>query len=228
MLKDIYDKLMIKKKQLQNLNNESKENKVIEKENTVDINVSNNGNLFKIEISDFASITYYVEKKNSNNKFRILDKISNSVLWNGSKQKVNKGIYYVITCDNRLYNILINDNKIVIDERTKKEIDEQTGKENVTEERVITINTNKDEYHYFSAKHEKNRNTYYTKYYSKNRTYSLGALDLSKEETYQEISSIIYNIENIKELESVINIQLLKEFILTDLVSNELQIKKTL
>lgn len=228
MLKEIYDKLMIKKQKLQSLNNISNENKIPEKENAIDINVSNNGNLFKIEISDFVSITDYVEKKNSSNKYSILSKISNSVLWNGSKQKVNKGIYYVITCDNRLYNILINNDKIVIDERTKKEKDEQTGNNNITEERVITIKINNNEYHYFSAKHEENGNTYYTKYYNKNRNYSLGALDLSKEETYQEVSSIIYNIENIKELENIINIQLLKESILHDLVANKLQIKKTL
>ena len=228
MFKDLYDELMKKKQQLQSLNNESNENKIPEKENSIDINVSNNGNLFKIEISDFVSINDYIKKKNSSDKYSILSKISNSVLWNGSKQKVNKGIYYVIISDNRLYNILINDYKIVIDERTKKEIDEQTGNKNITEERVITIKINNNEYHYFSAKHEENGNTYYTKYYNKNINYSLGALDLSKEETYQEISSIIFNIENIEGVENIINIKLLKESILDDLVTNKLQIKKTL
>ena len=46
----------------------------------------------------------------------ILNLICNSVLWTNEKQKINKGIYYVINIANRLYNILFND-KISIGEK---------------------------------------------------------------------------------------------------------------
>ena len=147
----------------------------------------------------------------------MLDLVCLSVLWNSDKQKVNKGTYYVISVDNRLYNILFTDEKIYIDERTKKEIDEQTQKENITQERVITFYTNTNEYNYYSAKHEANRNTYYTKYYNKKRIYSLGALDLTEEETYDEVKSVISNLENIKGIETILDVELLKEHVLNDL-----------
>ena len=143
--------------------------------------------------------------------------LCNCVLWNSDKQKVNKGTYYVIIIDNRIYNILFTDDKVKIDERTNKEIDEQTKKENIIQERVITYNINENKYHYYSAKHESDGNTYYTKYFNKNRIYSLGKLDLTEQEAYEEIKSVIYNLENIKGIETILNIELLKERVLNNL-----------
>lgn len=121
-----------------------------------------------------------MKKIKSSEEYSILDLVSNSVLWNSTRQKVNKGIYYVITIDNRIYNILFTDEEIVINERIKILVDEQTQKENITRERDITFNINKNEYYYFSAKHDITGDTFYTKYYSKNKLYSLGKLDLSE------------------------------------------------
>ncbi len=81
------------------------------------------------------------------------------------KQKVNKGIYYVILIDNRIYNILFTDDKLQIDERISPINDEYANKENITQERVITYLPTQNKYRYYSAKHESNGNTYYTKYY---------------------------------------------------------------
>ena len=148
------------------------------------------------------------------------------MLWNSNKQKVNKGTYYVITIDNRIYNILFNGDKIIIDERTKIELDEPTQKENITQERVITININKNEFHYFSAKHDKTGNTFYTRYYNKNRLYSLGALELHEEETYDEVNSVIHNLESIEGIENILDIELLKTNILEYLDENLPQRKK--
>ena len=74
-------------------------------------------------------------------------------------------------------------------------------KENITQERVITLYLNQDDYHYFSAKHEANGNTYYTKYYNKIRRFSMGTLDLTEEETYDEnaITELIQRINNVDE-----------------------------
>jgi len=215
MFRELIDKLKSKKQQLQKYktNNDAIETKEI------DIKISKKDNIYKIEISDYISIIDFVDKRNSDDGYSILDMLINCVLWNSDKQKVNKGIYYVTTIDNRIYNILFIDDKITIDERTKKEIDEQTKKKNIIQERVITYNINENKYHYYSAKHELDGNTYYTKYYDKNKKYSLGILDLTKEETYEEVKSVICNLENIKGMETILNMELLKEHVLNDLIT---------
>ena len=187
MFKELIDKLKLKKKQLQiyktNIDNvETKSQK--EKDNN--IIVSKQGNIFKIIISDYLSIEEFFAQKNSRDDFSILDLLCNCVLWNSTKQKINKGIYYVINIENCLYNISFNDEKI--------EINEQIRKDNKIQERSITFYINKNEYSYYSAKHDQNGNTFYTKYYNKNKLYNLGALDLTEEETYNEINSIICNL----------------------------------
>jgi len=217
MFRELIDKLKSKRKQLQRYNTNVIETKPIEKEKEIDIKILKQENIYKIEISDYISIGDYVNKAKSSEEYSILDLICLSVLWNSNEQKVNKGIYYVITIDNRLYNILFTDDKIYIDERTKKEIDEQNQKRNITQERLITYNIDKNQYNYYSAKHEENRNTYYTKYYNKNRSYSLGTLDLTEEETYEEVKSVIFNLENIDGIETILDVDLLKEHVLNDL-----------
>ena len=133
----------------------------------------------------------------------MLDLLCNCVLWNGSKQKVNKGTYYVINTSNCLYNILFTDDTIDIEERIKIELDEQTQKENIIQDRVITFKFNKDEYNYFSAKHESDGNTYYTRYYNKNRALKFGNLELTEEETYEEVKSVIYSTHYMEEAENI-------------------------
>ena len=227
MFKELIDKLKIKKKQIQNCitDNNTIENNLIE-QSSFDIFISKQNNIYKIEIRDYISIGDYVKKMKSSDKYHILDSLCNCVLWNSNKQKVNKGTYYVITIDNRIYNILFNGDKIIIDERTKIELDEPTQKENITQERVITININKNEFHYFSAKHDKTGNTLYTRYYNKNRLYSLGALELHEEETYDEVNSVIHNLESIEGIENILDIELLKTNILEYLDENLPQRKK--
>lgn len=230
MSKDLIDKLKVTKKNLQNsiINNKNIKNKPVEEHYNFKITISAEKNIYKVEISDYISISDYIQKMKSSDEFRILHLICNSVLWNSDKQKVNKGTYYVITIDNGIYNILLTEEKIKINKRTKIKIDEQTQKENITQERVITFDINNNEYHYFSAKHDKIGNTFYTRYYSKNRLFSLGALDLSREETYDEIKSIIYNLESIEGIQNILDVQLLKDNILDDLCNNSPQRKKTL
>lgn len=217
MLRELIDKLKLKKQQLQKYKTNNDVVETIEQEKEIDIKVSKKDNIFKIEISDYISIINFSDKRNSSDDYNILDMLCNCVLWNSDKQKVNKGTYYVIIIDNRIYNILFTDDKVKIDERIKKEIDEPTQKKNIIQERVITYNINKNEYHYYSAKHESNGNTYYIKYYTKNRAYNLGKLDLTEEETYDEIKSVIYNLENIKGIETILDIEVLKENVLNNL-----------
>ena len=228
MLRELIDKLKAKKIQLQNstINNNTINNKSIAEQSNFEMTISSENNFHKIEISDYISVIDFVDKKNSSDEYNILDLLCNYVLWNNKNQKINKGTYYVIIISNHIYNILFTDEKIKIDEQIKIKRDKLTQKENIIQERAITFNRNDNDYHYFSAKHDKTGNTFYTGYYDKNRLYSLGALDLSKEETYDEVNSIIYNLENIEGIETILDIELLKVSILEDLSKNPLQRKK--
>ena len=197
----------------------------IKEENNVNINITKENNIIKIEISDYISMVEFDDKIKSSDEYSVLDLLCLSLSWNTSRQKVNKGTYYIIITDNRIYNILINDGKIKIDERTQIALDEQTQKENIIEERLITFNIDEEKYRYYTAKHEQNRNTYYTKYYDKNRTYSLGALDLSEEEALSEIKEVFYNLEGIEGINNILDIELLKSYIADDLRKNNIPIK---
>lgn len=221
----MFKKFKIKKLKDYESNNKFTENP-IEKQSDFDITISTENNISKIVISDYISIGDYIKKSESSDEFHLLNLLSNSVLWNNRKQKVNKGIFYVASTSNRLYNISFTDETIKIDERTKIEFDETFQKENVTEERVITFNINTNEYHFFFAKHDNNGSTYYMRYYNKNRLYSFGSLDLSAEETYNEISLVIYNLENINDIEKIIDIENLKKQILESLKKDFERIKK--
>ena len=212
-------------KKKNNIEINSNINSCIKEETDFNINITKANNIIKIEISDYISMIAFDDKIKSSNEYSVLDLLCNSVLWNNSKQKVNKGTYYIIITDNRIYNILINDGKIKIDERTQMALDEQTQKENIIEERLITFKTNEEKYRYYVAKHEQNRNTYYTKYYDKNRTYSLGALDLSEEEALNEINEFFYNLEGIEKISTILDLELLKSYISDDLRKNNIPIK---
>lgn len=197
----------------------------IKEEPNFNINITKENNIIKIEISNYISMIEFDDKIKSSDEYQVLNLLCLSISWNNSRQKVNKGVYYVVIIDNRIYNILINDEKIKINERTQIALDEQTQKENITEERLITFKINEGKYRYYSAKHEQNRNTYYTKYYDKNRAYSLGALDLSEEEALYEINEVFYNLEGIQEINNIIDLELLKSYIADDLRKNKIPIK---
>lgn len=230
MVRAIIDKLKIGKKKLQSstIDTENVDNKLIEEQMDFEIIVSTKNNISRIEISDYISMSDYIKKMKSCDEYHILELLYNCVLWNGAKQKVNKGIYYVILSGNIIYNLLFTDEQIKIDERTKIDFDEESLKENIIQERVITFYMNKNQYRYYSAKHDKIGDTFYTRYYDENRAYSLGTLDLSTEEAYDEINSLIYNLEGIEGIENILDIDFLKEQFLVDLSKNSFQRKKTL
>lgn len=209
MLKELIYRLKLKKKQLEKSVNDIQREKI-----NADIFVSKDNNVIKMEISDYISISDYVEKVKL---YGILEKISNSVLWNSSKQLVNKGTYYIFTHNSRLYNILINGEELRIDERTKVN--------DVIEEKIIFYNNNTNDYRYTSFKHEQDGNTFFTKYYFKNGT---PLLELSKDEAYNDIYSIICNLETIKDIGNIISVDLLRRHILDDFDKENIQKKKTL
>ena len=197
VFKQLIYRLNFKKKQLENSVNNIQREKI-----NADIFISKYDNVIKMEISDYISISDYIEKVKL---YGILEKISNSVLWNSSKQLVNKGTYYIIPHNSRLYNIWINGEKLRIDERTKVN--------DVIEEKIIFYNNNTHDYRYTSFKHEQDGNTFFTKYYYKGGT---PLLELSKDEAYNDIYSIICNLETIKDIGNIISVDLLRRHILDD------------
>lgn len=231
MLKEIIEKLKRRKEKIVTLTTQKE--KIEEEKDTLEetknnINITQKGNIYKIEFTDYISFEDFDKLMKLNTNYNILDLICLTVSWNSNEKKANKGIYYVISFDNYLYNIFINDEKLMIDERKKINFDEVDQKENITRERVITYYPNENTYHYYSAKHEANRNTYSSKYYNKNRSYSMGDLDLSDDEAYKEISSAISNLQNIEDIENIIDLDSLKKYVLNDLGESSIQMKKNL
>lgn len=132
MFENLINKLKAKKQQLQNpvfyKGHIDNHNPVFE------ILLSQENKFFKMEISDYISIVDYEERMKKIDNFGLESMISASVLWNSKRQKVNKGTYFAIKINNRLYNILISDGNLIIDERTNIE--------QIIEERIIRLENN--------------------------------------------------------------------------------------
>lgn len=215
MFSKVIDKLKKKKKKLQT----EAWHQVIknrEEEKSVDVSISKEDTLYKMTVSDFMPIADYVERLKTIDEFGIYHMISNSVLWNSSEQKVNKGTYYALAFDNFLYNIHLDGDKILIDERIKYGV--------LTEERIIDYNIRDKNFRYFSAKHDKG-DTFYTRYYSNNGP-CFGNLDYSSDEAYEEISGVISNLEDISQIKKIIDVQLLKIDILGNINANSIKNNK--
>lgn len=216
MIKEMINKLKKKRMQLKNsvdcFNTDIKLGR-----SDIEIILVKLGNIYRMKISDYITINEYCERIKLIDTYGIADTINMNDLWNSSEQKVNKGLYYVIKNDDKLYVIRIDNNIIKIDESFK------IG--DITEERIIELDINDNKYHYFSAKHDKNGSTFYTKYYS-NSQYDLGDLLFTSEEAYEEISTIVSNLEDSEEIQNIINTDLIKTHILNDITRKNKQIIK--
>ena len=198
------------KNKKQELNEISKSHSSKEEKVQFTITITNASNMYIMVISDYILIGDYDRRIDKIDKYQLF--LHNDTNTNGYTQwfffrvknmkkdkRVNKGTYYVLSLDNRIYNVYINDYEIAVDERNK--IDE------ITEERVITYNQNTMNYNYFSAKHDKYGSTFYTKYYSKPQL-DLGKLIFSKEEAHEEINNLIERLSNIEEIAKLIDIDI--------------------
>lgn len=195
MFEKIINKLKNKKNELQS----STSHTPLEHTEPFEILLSKDNNFYKMEINDYISIIDYTERMRIIDNYGIDDLISSSVSWNNSKQKINKGTYFIIPIDNRLYNILINENFLIIDERTRKN--------DITEERIIRLENN--DYWCTIFHHDITGSTFYVRYYN-TCGFSVGKLDLTKEEVIEEFSSVIENLKNIIGIEQIIDLNTLK------------------
>lgn len=198
MFENLINKLKTKKQQLQNLvfyNGHFDDHNP-----SFEILLSQENKFFKLEISDYISSVDYGERMKKIDNFGLESMISASVLWNSKRQKINKGTYFVITIDNRLYNILISDGNLIIDERTNIE--------QIIEERIIRLENNNYWCTFF--KHDITGNTFYTRYYN-TCGFSLGTLDLTKEETIEVFGSVIENLRNIDGIDGIIDLSIFEQ-----------------
>lgn len=175
-------KKLFKRKKTQNTQvniidtNTTEENK----EPSCEINISKNDEYYTITVNTYASINDFI-----NNDELIL--ISNNISWNNEHQKHNYGTYYIIKNNNEIYNILINDKIIKIDERIQFET--------YTHEKIITYDIKKNTFDYFQCKHDIHGSSYKTEYYnSEENGFFIKELELSKENTIIEINSIFNNL----------------------------------
>jgi hypothetical protein len=88
MLKELIEKLKRKKHQIQSYKSDNDDINTgikVQEEKEVEIIVSSQNNITKIEIPDYVCIGDFVDKKNYGEQYKILDLLCNCVLWNSDK-----------------------------------------------------------------------------------------------------------------------------------------------
>ncbi len=153
------------------------------------IEVQENEGNTKVHISDFISIVDYANRMDELGASSVADKISMNILWNSSKQKIQKGTICVIQKDNHLYNILLDEDTVVIDLRIKFE--------DRTEEKILSCNKKSGAYRCVSFVHDQTGSTFYNKYYNPGIKIPEAFL-LSFGEVKEIIESIVMGLEDLE------------------------------
>lgn len=162
-------------------------------ESKCDISIEEKDNYYIVKVNNYASIHDFTSNE-------ILDLISNNISWNGRKQKHYYGTYYIIKDNNKIYNILINDKIIRIDERIQFET--------YSHEKIFTYDIEKNNFDYFQCKHNTYGSSYETLYYgSEENGFFLKELELPQEEAKREINSVFNNISKYEFISSILNIE---------------------
>lgn len=204
MLKELIDKLKKKKEKLETFSNvHSEKTHEIEKPN-FEINILNQNNIYKLEISDYISLQDYRDRMDLIDKDNVADLIFMSVLYNSEKSSVNSGTYFVFQKENKLYNIMINERQINIAERAL------LGEEK--EEKILQFLVDGSDYNYFRCKHDKMGSSYATKYYAKKGT-SMPKLELTKEEFVDDINTIIGALNDIDYIKEIYDVNTINDVI---------------
>ena len=219
MLKELINKLKDKKQKIENLSNEFNIEKEEQEKSNFEINITNDNNIYKIEISDYISMQDYCDRMDLIDKDKIGDLIFASVFYNSETSGPKSGTYFVFCKDNRIYNILINESEIKVAERTL------LGEEK--EEKIISFPIDCSDYHYFRCKHDKMGSSYATRYFSKNGTL-MPKLELTREEFVDDITAIIGRIKEIDGIENIYDVNIISDVISNNYDNGQNQIKKLL
>lgn len=168
-------------------------------ESTCEIKILKEDNYYVVIVSDYASISDF-----STNE--ILNLISNNISWDNKNQKHKYGTYYIIKNNNEIYNILINDKVVRIDERIQFET--------YTHEKIITYDIEKNDFDYFQCKHDIYGSSYETLYYSsEDNGFFIKELELCKENTSNEINTILNNLNKYDFIQNIFDINSLLQTI---------------
>lgn len=135
--------------------------------------------------------------------FDVNSKLTNGVLWNNRRQCINKGLYFVFSHNDKLYNIIINEELIIIELRVKIKYE--------IEEKIVTINKKDNNYCYFKCMHDKDGSSYSTKYHGDKIKFS-SEFELSIEEFNEDFSLILSNLESFEDIELMIDIALVRQY----------------
>lgn len=162
-----------------------------------------------ISSSDFRRI---IEEKGESNTINL---INANLLWtNGLILGIKKGTCYIIKTNDALYNILLTDEEIAINERRNKELDKETGKRNITESKTIYYYTKKNSFRYTSFKDDEHKSTYYTKYYDKSPIENMNEYFMTEDEAIKEIEEIFSRLKDINKINMIIELPKLEENII--------------
>lgn len=183
-----------------------------EEEEEFTLTTSKEDNIYKVEISDYIKIMNYVKRFKENDPYNLYDSISNNILWNSDKQRANKGTYFVIYEENRLYNILFQDDKIEIDERTRYE-------NGYTDEKILKYYPETKMYKYCILKHDAHGSTYLVKFYDK-KEIETKFFRYPYEDAYKDITDLMANLQTIPNIDRVLNINMFLEDVVRDMEIN--------
>lgn len=162
----------------------------------VDISISKEDDYFKVTVADYYTINEYVEKMREIDEYGVEELLNNSVVWNSWKQRVNKGSYFAFRHNGNLYNILINDAEIRVDERMP------VGEETVNKFMAFRDNS----YRYFRCVHDKNGSSYDTMYYNSNG-FEIKEMEITREEFLQDFNATMNSLKTFKAIDDILDLK---------------------
>ncbi len=175
----------------------------------VAISISRQEDYDKVTVADYYTINQYIEKMKEVDDCDIEKSLNTSVVWNSGKQRVNKGTYFVFTHKGSLYNILINDDIIKIDERHI--LDKNTFNS------VITFYNNSPLYEYFTCMHDEHGSTYDTRYYSSKGFTPIKAFEMTRSEVVDDWIFITRSLKTFKAIDEIVDMAKLDKYVFVKL-----------
>jgi len=189
----------------------------------IDIEITNKDNITIVNIKEDCNLNEYIKAIDKLNAEEINQDICNNALFDtGNLNIIHKKIIYLIKTDNKIYNIINDDDFIYIDERIKykdsltsfkiKEEVKQSNKFYI-DEKIIRINKHNKEYKISRLKHDSSLSTYYVKFFDSEDPNQL-YFKLNKIEALETAYSTLNNLSRIKNVGSIIDFDLINNSII--------------
>lgn len=173
-------------------------------------------NFFKMEVNGNITLGKYFEKMSEIDEYDMARLVRISNFWDGKSRLINQGIYYVLSIDGKLYNILINGEYLKICQTS------DDGKD-IIKDKVLTKEENGG-YAYLILKSHKSGKTLNTTVYI-SKPSKRKRLDIPTSEMVKDLEEIIGNLKEDERISDILDIEQL-ENILKDIKKKSAQIKK--